>query len=330
VTIQGLSENRNLFYAAAHHSNAMKFPRPFLVSALVAAALAAAGASARAQDDPFGVELEPDPISNEVLDPLVYATLMPNPDVVDPAAVQSAISAEMAVPDPQPKPIVPITAPTAKAAVKPVRIDPNAGPAPTKLVLDRNQVVQIHADGMPSPNAPDRDPLVRVLPRAANPADVTVGARWSTEDRIQAPLLSQLAWDAHADVVSGAPPARAGNVRHSLRITAMWNNPEDLSIGFTPGWQRGGGMAFEHYVAGVEVSTVDKTKIACWHSYVELSGEKLAINNVSGIIDNATAHVAAGASYAASANTQLDIAVSRGTTWTSSDLQSSVGLSVHF
>jgi hypothetical protein len=325
-----LSANRVLFYAAPHHSNAMKSPRPFLVSALVAAALAAAGAGARAQDDPFGVELEPDPINAEVLDPMVYATLMPNPDVADPALVQSAITAAMAAPDPQPKPIVPITAPTAKAAVKAVRIDPNAGVTPTKLVLDRNQVVQIHADGMPAPNAPDRDPLVRVMPRSANPADVTVGARWSTEDRIPAPLLSQLAWDAHADVVSGAPPARAGNVRHSLRITATWDDPEDLAIGFTPGWQRGGGMAFEHYMAGVEVSTVDKTKVARWHSYVEVSGEKLAINNLPGIIDNATAHVAAGASYAASSNTQLDIAVSRGTTWTSTDLQSSVGLSVHF
>jgi len=308
----------------------MKFPRPFLVSAIAAATLAAASAGASAQQEDFTVQVEPDPISDEVLDPIVYATLMPNPDVADPQRMQSAIAAAMAMRDPQPKPIVPITAPTDRSAPRPVRLDPNAGAAPTKLVLDSNQVVQIHADGMPTPNAPDADPLVRVMPRAANPADVTVGARWSTEDRIQAPLLSQLAWDAHADVVSGAPPARAANVRHSLRITAMWDDPEDLSIGFTPGWQRGGGMAFEHYVAGVEVSSIDKTKTARWHSYVELSGEKLAINNLPGIIDNATAHVAAGASYAASSNTQLDIAVSRGTTWTSSDLQSSVGLSVHF
>ena len=58
-----------------------------------------------------------------------------------------------------------------------------------------------------------------------------------------------------------------------------------------------------------------------------MSGEKLAFNNV---IDNSTAHVAAGASWSASANAQLDIGVSRGTTWYSNDLTSNVGLSVKF
>jgi hypothetical protein len=306
----------------------MKFQRSFLSSAIVAAFLCAAGASAYAEQDVFGGEVELDAIPHDVLDPTVYATLMPNPDVADPALVQSAITAVLAAPDTRPKTIVPITAAAVKPALKPVRIDPNAGGStPTRMLLDSNQVVQLHADGMPAANGPDRDPLVRVMPRAVNPADVTFGARWGAEDRIQEPLLSQLSWDAHADVVSGAAPARAGGVRRSLRITAMWDTPEDMSIGFTPGFQRGGGMAFEHYVAGLEVSTVDKTKAARWHSFVELSGEKLAFNNV---IDNNTAHVAAGASYAASASTQLEVAVSRGTTWTSTDLQSSVGLSVHF
>jgi hypothetical protein len=306
----------------------MKISRPFLATTLVAASLAAVGTVAHAQQDVFGADVELDTLAGDQVDPAVYATLMPSTDVVDPALVQSAIAAAMATPDSKPRSIVPITAVATKPAVKPVRIDPNSlGNPVTRMVLDRNQRVQIHADGMPSPNGPDRDPLVRVLPRQANPADVTVGARWSAEDRIQAPLLSQLAWGAHADVVTGAPAPRAGNVRRSLRITAMWDNPEDMSIGFTPGFTRGGGMAFEHYVAGLEVSTVDKTKAARWKSYVELSGEKLAFNNV---IENNTAHVAAGASYSTSTSTQLDFSVSRGTTWQSSDLQSTVGLSVHF
>ena len=299
-----------------------------LASATVAALLGLAMAGAQAQDDGFADALEPDAIASDALDQAVYAALMPNPDVVDPALVQSAITAALAAPDTRPKTLVPITAVVAKPGARPVRIDPNAVAAPpTKLVFDRNQVVQIHADGMPSANGPDRDPLVRVMPRAADPNAVTFGARWSAQDRIQAPLLSGLAWEAHADVVSGAPAARAGNVRRSLRITAMWDTPEDLSIGFTPGVTRGGGMLFEHYVTGLEVSTVDKTKAARWRSFVELSGEKLAFNNVG---ENGTAHVAAGASYSASSSTQLDIGVSRGTTWTSNDLTSNVGLSVRF
>jgi hypothetical protein len=306
---------------------------PSLVSAATAALLCIGGTAAHAQDgleDPVlasVTEPELDTISTASLDQTAYATLLPNPDVADPRLVRTAITAALAVPGKKPKTVVPTAAPV-KPAIPQVVIDPNAVAAPpTKMVFDKNQVVEIHADGMPTPNGPDRDPLVRVMPRQADPNAVTFGARWTAQDRIQAPLLSGLAWQAHADVVSGAAPARAGNVRRSLRITAMWDTPEDLSIGFTPGVTRGGGREFEHYVTSLEVSTVDQTKAARWRSFVELSGEKLAFNNV---IDNSTAHVAAGASYSASSNTQLDIAVSRGTTWTSTDLTSSVGLSVHF
>ena len=187
--------------------------------------------------------------------------------------------------------------------------------------------MQIHADGAPAPNAPDPSPFVRVMPRQADPAAVTLGARWSVQDRIPAPLLSALAWEAHADLVSGAVAPRAGNVRRSLRITASWDTPEDLAIDFTPGYTRGGGREFEHYETGLAVTTADRTRLARWHSFIEVSGEKLAFNN---IIDNSTAHVAAGASWSASANAQLDIGVSRGTTWYSNDLTSNVGLSVKF
>jgi hypothetical protein len=309
-------------------STPMKFSRSSFASAVTAALLCLTGASAHAQDGPVGGEVELDSISHAALDEMAYAVLLPNPDVIDPQLVQSAIAAAMAAPDPKPKTIVPITAVATMPAIKPVRIDRNAVAAPpTRLMLDSNQVVQFHADGAPAPNAPDPSPFVRVMPRQADPAAVQLGARWNVEDRIEAPVLSGLAWDAHADLLSGAVPARAGNVRRSLRITAMWDTPEDLSIGFTPGVTRGGGREFEHYVTGLEVSTVDKTKVARWRSYIELSGEKLAFNNV---IDNNTAHVAAGASYAASSNTQLDIGVSRGTTWYSNDLTSTVGLAVRF
>ena len=308
----------------------MKPPRPALARTLAAALLLLGGAAAFAQegDDTLVPDTDLQALPSDALDHAVWATLLPDNDAADPTVVRSAISAVLAAPDDKPRSIVPITARKDKAVVVTVRIDPNAVIAPpTRLVFDSNQVVQIHADGMPAPNGPDRDPLVRVMPRQADPNAVTVGARWSTQDRIPAPLLSGLSWGAHADLVSGAVAPRAGNVRRSLRITAMWDTPEDLSIGFTPGFTRGGGREFEHYVTGLEVSTVDKTKLARWKSYVEVSGEKLAFNNV---IDNSTAHVAAGASYSASSSTQLDIGVSRGTTWTSNDLTSNVGLSVKF
>lgn len=307
----------------------MKFPRPVLARTFAAALLTLAGASAFAQeaDDALVADAELEALPSDTVDQSVWATLLPDNDAADPSVVRSAISAVLAAPDTKPKSIVPITRKD-KPVVVPVRIDPNAViPPPSRMVFESNQVVQIHADGMPAPNGPDRDPMVRVMPRQADPTAITWGARWSAQDRIPAPILSGLSWDAHADLVSGAAPARAGNVRRSLRITAMWDTPEDFSIGFTPGFTRGGGKEYEHYVTGLEVSTVDKTKLARWRSYVELSGEKLAFNNV---IDNNTAHVAAGATYATSSRTQVDFNVSRGTTWTSNDLTSNVGLSVKF
>jgi hypothetical protein len=85
-------------------------------------------------------------------------------------------------------------------------------------------------------------------------------------------------------------------------------------------------MIFEHYVTSIQASTVDKTQAARWRSFVEVSGEKIAPNN---LIENSTAQVHAGASYLTSGSTQLDFSLTRGTMATS-DLTSSLGLSMHF
>ena len=295
--------------------------------ACLAALLALGAGAARADTDVFGAEVEADVLGNAAVDPAVFATLLPDDDL-GPELVLAPLSGGLATPDPRPKSIVPITAKAVAAtSLRPVRIDPNANIVPARVLLPSNQVLQVHADGLPAANGPDRDPLVRVLPRAVNPADVTVGARWGVADRIPAPILSQLQWDAHADLLSGAAPPRASNVRHSLRITALWDTPQDMAIGITPGWQHGGGREFEHYVTGWEVSTLDKTRRARWSSWVEVSGEKLAFNNV---IENPTAQVQAGATYSSSSSTQLNFSVSRSTTYIANDLQSNVGLSVHF
>jgi hypothetical protein len=311
-------------------SMAVRARRPAPRSAwLLAAALGLAAGAVQAQDDHFDYESEAAPLGSGATDPAVFATLLPNTNVVRRSLIQSAIAAAMtAQADTTPKTIVPASAPAiVNPNLRPIRMDSGvAASTPSLLQLDSGQVVQVHANGLPSPNGPDRDPLVRVMPRAVNPLDVTVGARWGAEDRIPVPLISQIAWDAHADVLSGAPAPRAGNVRRSLRVTAQWDTPEDLKIGFTPGVERGGGMIFEHYVAGLQASTVDKTQAVRWRSFVEVSGEKLAPNN---IIDNCTAQVHAGASYLPTSSTSLDISVTRGT-MAVSDLQSSVGLSVHF
>lgn len=273
-------------------------------------------------------DVAPDPLSSAVTDPDVFATLLPNEKVITSAIVDAAI-ASVLVPrvDPRSKPVVPASPQqVANANLRPLRVDGSPvfeSPATLQLA---GQVVRVHADGMPGPNAPSSDPFVRVLPRAVNPADVQVGAHWGTQERIPAPLLSGIAWNAQADVFAGPALSSRGAVRRSLRITAQWDNPDDLTIGFTPGVEHTAGSLFEHHVTGLQASTVDKTQAARWRSFIEVSGEKLGS---SSLIDNATAKVNAGATYTASNSTQLDVSVSRGTT-PISDLQSTVGLQVHF
>src|SRR5262249_53919681 len=150
-------------------SIAMK-PSPFSVVAALLLGLAVP--AAQAQDEPstpvapvapVAPEVELDTISTQALDQAAYATLLPNPDVVDSTLVQSAITAALSAAPAKPKSIVP-TGKTVKPAIKPVVIDPNAVAIPsTRLVFDQNQAVQIHADGAPAPNAPDPSPFVRVL-----------------------------------------------------------------------------------------------------------------------------------------------------------------------
>ncbi|MET0384003.1 MAG: hypothetical protein ABW032_11330 [Burkholderiaceae bacterium] len=296
------------------------------MAALLLAALAAG--AAHAQEDAFAA-VEPEALDSAVVDQAVFATLLPNPKPVTRAIVDSAVATVLMHPlDPSRRPVVPGAEPRPVAtAPRPIRVDASASASsPSMFRVIDGQYVQVHADGLPDPNAPSSDPFVRVMPRAVNPADVKVGARWGTQDRIPAPLLSQIAWNAQADLFAGPTPAGAESVRRSLRITAQWDRPDDLKIGFTPGLQRGGGTLFEHYVTTLQASTVDQTRAAHWRSFIELSGEKLGPGKV---IDNPTAQVHAGATYSTSSSTQLDVSVTRGTTAVS-DLQSSLGLQVHF
>ncbi len=290
------------------------------------ALLLVAGAASAQDELPVETAADIDPIPSATLDADVFATLMPCTNVVPRALVDSAV-ASVVTPqvDPRRRPIVPASAPRLAAdAPKPIRVDGSPVIESPATLQFAGQLVRVHADGMPGPNAPSTDPFVRVLPRAVNPADVQVGAHWGSEERIDAPLLSGIAWNANADVFAG--PAPRATVRRSLRITAQWDTPEDLTIGFTPGVEHVGGSLFEHHVTGLQASTVDRTQAARWRSFIEVSGEKLGS---SSLLDNSTAQVHAGATYSASNSTQLDVSVSRGTT-PLSDFQSAIGLQVQF
>ena len=114
--------------------------RPSLSSAIAAALLCLAGTGAHAQDEPVVPEVELDTISTEALDQVAYATMLPNPDVVDATLMKSAITAAMAAPPAKPRTIVPTARPV-KPAIQPVVIDPNAVAAPPTKLCQRAALV---------------------------------------------------------------------------------------------------------------------------------------------------------------------------------------------
>ena len=236
------------------------------------------------------------------------------------AVGDAAKPAEVPLVRPTPRP------PTSTAA-RPIPVHRASVTAPaSRLKLIQDQAVELHADGLPSPNVQTADPFERVLPRAFDPNGVFVGARWGAQDKLAMPLGAAIALSAQADMLTGAAPLRANAVRRSLRLTAQWDDLDDLAFGLTPGVSRGGGNLFEHYVTGLQASTLDPARMSRWRSFVEVSGEKLAPNN---IYENSSAQVRAGASFQTSNSTQLDLSVTRGT-MDKPDTQSSVGLSMKF
>ncbi len=306
-------------------------------TAVALAALCAFCAGAARADEWVDPLDEVDVVSTDVADAAVAATDVPGLTARQLGKATTLIlaprfdSSRAVVGDANRPAQVPFIAPTlptpTSVAARPIRVERASVSAPAaQLQIVDGQSVELHADGLPDPNAPTRDPLAPVVPRAVNPAAVAVGARWGAQDRIPAPVLSSLSWTASADVLAGAPAARASAVRRSLRLSAQWDSLDDLTLGLTPGVQRGGGTFFEHYIAGLQASTVDPKKEARWRSFLEVAGEKLTPNN---IIDNTSATVRAGASYQTTTSIQVDVSVTRGTT-AISDTQSSVGLSLRF
>ena len=230
---------------------------------------------------------------------------------------------------PAPAPLVkPTRKPPTSTAARPIPVARASLSAPaSQLKLIDDQTVELHADGLPVPNAPSTSPFVRVLPKAFDPNTVNVGARWGAQDKLQLPLAGSIALSARADMLTGIAGVGTNGVRRSLRLTARWDDDfEDLEFGLMPGVSRVRGNEVEHYVTGVQASTLDPSRSARWNSWVEVSGEKLAPNN---IYDNSTAQVRAGASWQQSSSMQLDLAVSRGT-MDKPDTTSSVGLSMKF
>ena len=96
-------------------------------------------------------------------------------------------------------------------------------------------------------------------------------------------------------------------MRPSLRATAQWELPRQLSLGVMPGVYRDRGDDGRHYAAGVLAVTLGKSWTPRLQSFVELAGQCLSRAQA----DASLLNVDTGVAFAASRTLHVDLVVSR-------------------
>ncbi len=116
-----------------------------------------------------------------------------------------------------------------------------------------------------------------------------------------------VAWLADVETTMGSPAFRDGNVRPSLRATAQWELPRQLTLGVMQGVYRDRGDDGRHYAAGVLAVTLGKSWTPRLQSFVELAGQALSRTQS----DSSLLNVDTGIAFTASKTLEVDMIVSR-------------------
>jgi hypothetical protein len=156
------------------------------------------------------------------------------------------------------------------------------------------------ADELPLETANDR------LRRLRGFSDVSLGAQWRVRGG-DAGWLPGVAWLADVETTMGSPAFRDRNFRPSLRATAQWELPQQLSLGVMPGVYRDRGDDGRHFAAGVLAVTLGKSWTPRLQSFVELAGQRLTRTQA----DSSLLNVDTGVAFVASKTLQVDMVVSR-------------------
>jgi len=174
------------------------------------------------------------------------------------------------------------------------------------VAVNPNQTMELrasatgNADALPLETANDR------LRRLRGFSDVSLGARWRVRGG-DAGWMPGVAWLADVETTMGSPAFRDGNVRPSLRATAQWALPRDLSLGVMQGIYRDRGDDGRHYAAGVLAVTLGKSWTPRLQSFVEVAGQALSRTRS----DSSLLNVDTGFAFTASRTLEVDMVVSR-------------------
>jgi len=155
--------------------------------------------------------------------------------------------------------------------------------------------------------------------------DVSLGAQWRVRGG-DAGWLPHVAWLADVET-TGSPAFRDRNVRPSLRATAQWELPSQLSLGVMPGVYRDRGSDGKHYAAGVLAVTLGQAWTPRLQGFVELAGQ--CVSRVQP--DASMLNLDTGLAFAASRSLHVDVVVSRSLSGSASQqLRGGLGVSSRF
>ena len=252
--------------------------------------------------------------------PRAYAAFTPTswPDVSDTVAPLAFVGAGRWQSD--------IVVPTARSLRE--RLAADAFDVPTLLRVGIGKSIELRSavDTAPPPNAFETS--TDAIRRLHGFTDVSFGAKWRVRGG-DAGWLPGVAWLANVESTTGSPAFRGSDFRPSLRATAEWELPHDMTVGLMPGVFRDRDDNGKHYAAGVLALTLGKAWTPRLHTFVELAGQRLAQPRYS-TYHGASADIDTGVAFHATQSLQFAAVVSRGFMNTSQDVRAGLSVSSRF
>ena len=196
---------------------------------------------------------------------------------------------------------------------------------PTLLRIGVSETVELRAEGDGLTREKTTDASTGLTQRLNGFSDVSFGAKWRVREG-DAGWLPGVAWLADVETATGSSAFRGAGFRPSVRVTAEWDLPGNLSLGVMPGVFLDRNEHGKRYAAGIFAVTLGKAWTPRWRTFVEVAGERLARPQDGG----SSVTFDTGLAFVATKSLQFDVAVSRGLTSTSPDLQAGLGISARF
>lgn len=157
-------------------------------------------------------------------------------------------------------------------------------------------------------------------------ADGSLGLKWHWQDGDATSGRPGLAWLFQLDADSGSAVFRGQGLRPSLRLSAEWELPGNLSAGVIGGFYRDRNEVGRHYVGGIFGASLGWPVADGWEGYAEIAGEQLAASRNGG----SQVSLGTGLSWLLDKRLQLDASVNCGLNRNTPDWVWGLGLSVKF